>query len=163
MHYNQYLVLLAFEALSASAAPAFSLPAGFSGFPKSTGPSSSGAGSNPFSGFGGFGGLAGLGAGRGANNAGTGSSTPSTGAAGGGFSLGGLSSLAAGGGSDTENGVNDNAGCTPLTVIFARGTSESGNVGTVAGPPFFSALRDSLGADKVTVQGVDYPASIQVS
>ena len=57
----------------------------------------------------------------------------------------------------------NNAGCTPLTVIFARGTSESGNVGTVAGPPFFSSLRDSLGANQVTVQGVDYPASAAVT
>lgn len=32
--------------------------------------------------------------------------------------------------SDVQNGV-----CAPLTVIFARGTSESGNIGTVIGPP----------------------------
>ncbi|KAL9619296.1 MAG: hypothetical protein Q9160_006061 [Pyrenula sp. 1 TL-2023] len=165
MHYNQYLALLAFEALSASAAPAFSLPAGFPSLPKGAGASSSGSGSSPFSGLKGLGGFAGFGAGNGANSAGstpgTGSSTPSTGVSGGGFSLGGLSGLAAGGGSNTENGITENAGCTALTVIFARGTSESGNVGTVAGPPFFSALRDSVGADQVTVQGVDYPASVQ--
>lgn len=68
-----------------------------------------------------------------------------------------------GGGSSTENGITDGGACTPLTVIFARGTSEAGNVGSVAGPPMFAALRQALGQDQVTVQGVDYPASIGVS
>ncbi|KAK2757012.1 hypothetical protein FQN54_004981 [Arachnomyces sp. PD_36] len=63
-----------------------------------------------------------------------------------------------GGGSSTENGVVDNGGCQPLTFIFARGTTEMGNMGSVVGPPVASALRSSLN-DKVTVQGVDYPAS----
>jgi len=49
--------------------------------------------------------------------------------------------------------------CTPLTVIFARGTGESGNIGTVAGPPMFKSLRSKLGASGVTVQGITYPAS----
>tara|TARA_R110002003_G_scaffold122_10_gene11096 strand:+ start:5343 stop:5984 length:642 start_codon:yes stop_codon:yes gene_type:complete len=68
---------------------------------------------------------------------------------------------AASGGS-TENGVTDKNCCTDMTVIFARGTSELGNVGTVTGPPMFSALREKLGNDRVTVQGVDYPASAAV-
>lgn len=68
-----------------------------------------------------------------------------------------------GGGSSTENGVTDGGACTPLTVIFARGTGEAGNVGSVAGPPMFTALRQALGQDKVTVQGVNYPASAAVS
>ncbi|KAL9622368.1 MAG: hypothetical protein Q9160_003210 [Pyrenula sp. 1 TL-2023] len=63
------------------------------------------------------------------------------------------------GGSSTENGVTSGGACTPLTVIFARGTGEAGNVGSAAGPPMFAALRQALGQDKVTVQGVDYPAS----
>lgn len=46
-----------------------------------------------------------------------------------------------------------------MTVIFARGTGETGNVGTVSGPPMFRALRQKLGNARVTVQGVDYPAS----
>ena len=36
-------------------------------------------------------------------------------------------------------------------------------MGTVAGPPFFSALKSDLGDDQVAVQGVDYPASTAVS
>ncbi|ORY19777.1 cutinase-domain-containing protein [Clohesyomyces aquaticus] len=63
------------------------------------------------------------------------------------------------GGGSNENGVANKNCCTPLTVIFARGTSEIGNVGSVAGPPMFKALRSKLGADKVTIQGVEYPAS----
>ncbi|KUJ19401.1 cutinase [Mollisia scopiformis] len=47
-----------------------------------------------------------------------------------------------------------------MTVIFARGTTEPGNVGILAGPPFFSALEAMVGASAVTVQGVDYPADI---
>lgn len=47
-----------------------------------------------------------------------------------------------------------------MTVIFARGTTETGNVGTLAGPPFFNALEASVGAGNVAVQGVDYPADI---
>lgn len=62
----------------------------------------------------------------------------------------------------TQNDVTDNASCKPLTVIFARGTMEGGNVGTVAGPPMFAALKKSLGDGQVNVQGVTYDASIMV-
>lgn len=55
---------------------------------------------------------------------------------------------------------NDLDLCRPVTVIFARGTIESGNVGSLAGPPFFNALDLNLGGDNVGVQGVDYPATI---
>jgi cutinase len=57
-----------------------------------------------------------------------------------------------------ENGLKTDA-CKALTVIYARGTNEPGNVGAVAGPPFTDALRKALGADQVTIQGVDYPAT----
>jgi hypothetical protein len=48
-----------------------------------------------------------------------------------------------------------------MTVIFARGTTEPGNVGLLAGPPFFDALSTMVGEGQVAVQGVDYPASIE--
>ena len=52
-------------------------------------------------------------------------------------------------------------GCKAMTVVFARGTTEPGTLGTIAGPPFISALGDAVGgADKVDAQGVDYPADI---
>lgn len=56
---------------------------------------------------------------------------------------------------------NDLSGpCKPVTVIFARGTSEAGNVGSIAGPPFFNALGARIGYGNVAVQGVDYAASV---
>ncbi|KAF2271117.1 cutinase-domain-containing protein [Lojkania enalia] len=63
------------------------------------------------------------------------------------------------GGGNAENGVKNKNCCTNVTMIFARGTGELGNVGTVSGPPMFKSLRQKLGADRVTVQGMDYPAS----
>ncbi|KAF1934409.1 carbohydrate esterase family 5 protein [Didymella exigua CBS 183.55] len=62
-------------------------------------------------------------------------------------------------GGSSENGVTGGTCCTDITVIFARGTGELGNMGTVSGPPMVKAIRSKLGADRVTVQGVDYAAS----
>jgi len=51
--------------------------------------------------------------------------------------------------------------CKAYTVIFARGTTEPGNVGILVGPPFFDALRAAVGSAALTIQGVnDYSASI---
>ncbi|PYH70190.1 carbohydrate esterase family 5 protein [Aspergillus vadensis CBS 113365] len=75
----------------------------------------------------------------------------------------GLSSLlsmfsSSGSGSSTENGVTQHSGsCKKLTFIFARGTTEIGNMGTVVGPEVASELA-SLTGNQVTVQGVNYPA-----
>ncbi len=57
----------------------------------------------------------------------------------------------------TENGLTTDT-CKPLIIIFARGTNEAGNVGTIAGPPMFAAVRSALGEDQVLVQGVPYVA-----
>jgi len=51
---------------------------------------------------------------------------------------------------------NELAECKPVTIIFARGTFEPGNIGLLAGPPFFNALSYAIG-DKLAVQGVPYP------
>ncbi|CAG8976835.1 hypothetical protein HYALB_00009100 [Hymenoscyphus albidus] len=58
----------------------------------------------------------------------------------------------------TENGLS--GACKAVTVIFARGTGEDGNVGTVVGPQVFEALRARLGTSAVTVQGVTYSATV---
>jgi hypothetical protein len=52
--------------------------------------------------------------------------------------------------------------CTEYTVIFARGTTEPGNVGVLVGPPFFDALDSAIGdSSKLTIQGVNnYSATI---
>lgn len=62
--------------------------------------------------------------------------------------------------SDTENDLTDGSACKAVTIIFARGTAELGNVGSLAGPPFFAAVANYTGTDNLAVQGVDYPASI---
>ncbi|WEW58935.1 alpha/beta hydrolase family protein [Emydomyces testavorans] len=64
-----------------------------------------------------------------------------------------------GAGSNVENGIKENKSCEPLTLIFARGTEEAGNMGTVVGPALATALRKLLN-NKVTIQGVDYPATV---
>ena len=85
------------------------------------------------------------------------SPTPTSGgSSGGGSSTGGATEYTSG---STANDVTDNNGCTPLTVIFARGTSEGGNIGSVAAPPMFKQLISDLGATGVSLQGVPYPAS----
>ena len=83
------------------------------------------------------------------------------------FSIAGFSLVAASpvvsrqlGTSNTENGLTDGSPCKNVTIIFARGTTESGNVGTSTGPPFFSAVATAIGSSNLAVQGVDYSASI---
>ncbi|PWW77665.1 Carbohydrate Esterase Family 5 protein [Tuber magnatum] len=49
--------------------------------------------------------------------------------------------------------------CNDIIVIFARGTTEPGNVGDDVGPSFFDALA-ALEPGRVIVQGVNYPADI---
>jgi len=54
-----------------------------------------------------------------------------------------------------------NGACKAYTVIFARGTTEPGNVGILVGPPFFDALKEKLGSNNVAIQGVNnYDADI---
>lgn len=59
----------------------------------------------------------------------------------------------------TQNGLSGS--CGAVTVIYARGTTEPGNVGVLVGPPFFDALKSRIDAGNVVVQGVNYPASIE--
>ena len=59
----------------------------------------------------------------------------------------------------TRDDLTENAPCADVTVIFARGTTEPGNVGLVAGPPFLDALSEQLGGKSLVVQGVEYPAT----
>jgi len=56
-----------------------------------------------------------------------------------------------------------NAGCAPIIMIFARGSTEDGNMGTVCGPQTGQALKDIFGAANVAVQGVEYLASISTN
>lgn len=63
--------------------------------------------------------------------------------------------------SSTQNDVTNGGGCKAMTVLFARGTTEAGNMGTIAGPPFVSAVGQMMGgAANVAVQGIEYPANV---
>ncbi|KAL8669951.1 MAG: hypothetical protein Q9168_005485 [Polycauliona sp. 1 TL-2023] len=73
----------------------------------------------------------------------------------GGSTTGGTSST-----SNTANDVTKKAACQPITLIFARGTSETGNIGSVVGPPLRTSLQKKFN-NKVNFQGVPYPASVQ--
>lgn len=60
----------------------------------------------------------------------------------------------------TQNDIVE-ARCKPVTLLFARGTTEDGNMGSLVGPLFAQALGKAVGPDNLAVQGVDYSASIQ--
>jgi hypothetical protein len=47
-----------------------------------------------------------------------------------------------------------------VQFIFARGTGESGNVGTDVGAPLIANLRAALGTANIAAQGVDYAADV---
>ncbi|EOD51797.1 hypothetical protein GTA08_BOTSDO09527 [Neofusicoccum parvum] len=70
-----------------------------------------------------------------------------------GFSIPGM------GGSSTANDVQSGV-CKPVTYIFARGTTEGGNMGQTVGPALKQKLEAAIGADKLATQGVTYPADI---
>ncbi|GAM82970.1 hypothetical protein ANO11243_009560 [Dothideomycetidae sp. 11243] len=50
--------------------------------------------------------------------------------------------------------------CRAVTLIFARGSTEPGNIGIVVGPGLAHGLRKRYGSRNVAVQGVVYPAKI---
>ena len=66
-------------------------------------------------------------------------------------------------GADTYNQLTDGTACRTVTVIYARGTTQEGNVGSAdsEGPTFFNALASRLGGtSSLAIQGVTYPADI---
>ena len=65
--------------------------------------------------------------------------------------------------SDTYNQLTDGTPCRPITVIWARGTTQSGNVGEAnsEGPVFFNAIAARVGGiSRLAIQGVTYPANV---
>lgn len=64
--------------------------------------------------------------------------------------------------SSVSNQLTDGTPCRAVTLIYARGTTQAGNVGDAAavGPIFFNNLAQRIGASNLAVQGVDYPANV---
>ena len=58
--------------------------------------------------------------------------------------------------------TTENDGCGDVTMFFARGTCDPGNVGALTGPWFFKALENKLkkSGKRLAVNGFDYPASV---
>lgn len=48
-------------------------------------------------------------------------------------------------------------------MLFARGSTEIGNMGTVCGPPTGEGLKENFGADNVAVEGIDYGALLSTN
>jgi cutinase len=64
---------------------------------------------------------------------------------------------------DTYNQLTDGTACRAITVIYARGTTQAGNVGepNSEGPTFFNALAARVGGiGRLAIQGVTYPANV---
>lgn len=47
--------------------------------------------------------------------------------------------------SNIQNGLAVNGTCSAMIVVFAKGSFEKGNVGNIAGPPFFASLAAVMG------------------
>jgi cutinase len=54
-------------------------------------------------------------------------------------------------------------GCRDIIMLFARGSTEVGNMGTIAGPPTANGLKQNFGGDAVAVQGIDYGALLSTN
>ncbi|KHJ35292.1 putative cutinase [Erysiphe necator] len=61
----------------------------------------------------------------------------------------------------TEDGLS--GPCKPITMIFAKGTGENGNVGdgSSPGPAWIAEMRKTRGLDMIAVQGVPYNADVE--
>ena len=54
-------------------------------------------------------------------------------------------------------------GCRDIIMLFARGSTEVGNMGTIAGPPTANGLKQNFGGDAVAVEGIDYGALLSTN
>jgi len=54
-------------------------------------------------------------------------------------------------------------GCRDIIMLFARGSTEAGNMGTIAGPPTANGLKQNFGGSAVAVEGIDYGALLSTN
>lgn len=61
-----------------------------------------------------------------------------------------------------SNQLTDGTPCRAVTLIYARGTTQQGNIGDPAavGPLTFNNLARLIGTANLAVQGVTYPANV---
>jgi hypothetical protein len=62
------------------------------------------------------------------------------------------------GGSPFSMLADANSKIFTVTVVFARGTTEIGDLGTLVGPPFQSAIKSAIGSATLNMMGVPAPA-----
>lgn len=65
--------------------------------------------------------------------------------------------------SSSYNQLTDGTACRRISVIYARGTGQQGNVGDAAavGPLFFNQIASRVGGtSQLAIQGVTYPANV---
>ncbi|KAH8880115.1 putative cutinase [Thozetella sp. PMI_491] len=65
------------------------------------------------------------------------------------------------GGQINQTDIATNKPCADMTLIFARGTTEPGNMGVFAGPQLVQAINNAVPGKSLNVQGVEYAATIQ--
>ncbi|POR31269.1 Cutinase [Tolypocladium paradoxum] len=54
-------------------------------------------------------------------------------------------------------------GCRDVVVLFARGSLEAGNLGSICGPATAQGLRGNFGAERVAVEGIEYMALLETN
>jgi len=54
-------------------------------------------------------------------------------------------------------------GCRPIIMLFARGSTEPGNMGTICGPPTANGVKAAFGSDAVAVEGIEYGALLSTN
>lgn len=54
-------------------------------------------------------------------------------------------------------------GCRDIIMLFARGSVEAGNMGTICGPQTGQGLKENFGADNVAVEGIEYGALLSTN
>lgn len=65
------------------------------------------------------------------------------------------------GGSTNATDIATNKPCAAMTLVFARGTTEPGNMGVVIGPQLVTAIKKAMPGTSLNAQGVEYAASVQ--
>lgn len=64
------------------------------------------------------------------------------------------------GGPQNQTDIASNKQCADMTLIFARGTTEPGNMGGLVGPQLANEIQKAIPGRTLNIQGVEYAADI---